>query len=455
MIRVAVVDDEATARKMMGRILERDGYQIAVFGTAQSFLQEMGSEPFDIVFLDLQLPDMNGLDVLTHVKAMHRDTEVIMVTGHGSFDNAVEATKQGAFHYLAKPCRKHDLCLMAKRAAEKIRLHRENMRLKIGKEESGVLPGFIGRSKAMLEIFDTINKVAQVNCNVLLEAETGTGKQLTARAVHELGPGRDAPFVYFNCGGFTEELICSELFGHEKGAFTGADVRKIGLLESAAGGTVLLDEIGEMPLTMQVRLLHVLQERRILRVGGIIPIDLNIRIIAATNRDLKQMIEQGTFREDLYYRLNVVTIRLPRLAERREDIPLLVHHFVAKANRAFGKEIKGVTPQAMEILMHYNFPGNVRELENIIQHAVALTEGNRLTIEDFPARLRKLHLRDFFEEELLPFDEMEKRYISRVLVRTGYNIKEACSVLKMSRTTLWRRIKKYGLTDSKGSRLAR
>jgi DNA-binding NtrC family response regulator len=453
MIRVAVVDDEATARKMMARILERDGYQVAVFEAGQPLLQEMQSNPFDIVFLDLQLPDMNGMEVLAHIKSMHRDTEVIMVTGHGSIENAVEATKKGAYHYLAKPCRKHDLCLMARRVTDKIRLHRENMRLKVGMENNVILPGFIGKSKAMLEIFDTIGKVAQVNCNVLLEAETGTGKQLTARAIHELGPGKDVPFVYFNCGGFTEELICSELFGHEKGAFTGAVARKIGLLESAAGGTVLLDEIGEMPLSMQVKLLHVLQERQILRVGGTTPIDLNIRIIAATNRDLKQMIEQGTFREDLYYRLNVVTIRLPRLSERREDIPLLVHYFITKANRAFGKEITGITSQALELLMHYNFPGNVRELENIIQHAVALTEANRLTIEDFPARLRKLQLQDIFDEELQPFDEVEKRYIARVLTKTGYNIKDACSILKMSRTTLWRRIKKYGLAGAKGSRL--
>jgi DNA-binding NtrC family response regulator len=334
---------------------------------------------------------------------------------------------------------------MAERAKDKIKLHRENDRLKTGMENNVILPGFIGKSKAMLEIFDTIAKVAQVNCNVLLEAETGTGKQLTARAIHEMCPRKDAPFVYFNCGGFAEELICSELFGHEKCAFTGAVARKIGLLESAAGGTVLLDEIGEMPLSMQVKLLHALQERQVLRVGGITPIDLNIRIIAATNRDLKQMIEKGLFREDLYYRLNVVTIRLPRLSKRREDIPLLVHYFIAKANRAFSKEVSGISPQALEQLMHYSFPGNVRELENTIQHAVALTEGRKLSVEDLPSRFRQLYLQDKFEEELLPFDEVEKRYIASVLSKTGYNIKAACNIMKMSRTTLWRRIKKYAL----------
>ena len=451
MISVAVVDDEKTARTMTGRLLSRAGYEVELFACGLPFLRKMEQEPFDIVFLDLQLPDMGGLEILSLVKSIHRKTEVIIVTGHGSISNAVEATKQGAFHYLTKPCRSHDLCLMAERATEKIKLHRENALLRAQIDDTTLIPGFIGNSKAMKNIFATITKVAQVNCNVLLEAETGTGKQLTARAIHALGLRKDAPFVYFNCGGFTEELICSELFGHEKGAFTGADTCKTGLLESASGGTVLLDEIGEMPLSMQVKLLHVLQERQILRVGGTRPIDLNIRIIAATNRDLKQSIRKGEFREDLYYRLNVVTIRLPVLHERREDIPLLVHHFIAKANKAFSKNITGISPQALNMLIHYNFPGNVRELENIIQHAAALTEGKKLSPEDLPSQLRKLHLQDHYAEELLPMEEMEKRYISRVLSKTDFNIKAAGKILKIPRTTLWRRIKKYKLSDADDS----
>ncbi len=447
MIRVAVIDDEPTAVKLMGRFLQQEGYAVQIFGEGQSFLEAMEQDPFDMVFVDLQLPGMSGIEILDQIKGLHSDTEVVIVTGHGSIDNAVEATKKGAFHYLPKPCRKHDLCLMARRAADKIRLRRENTRLRANAGNDTLLPGFIGRSKPMLAIFDTISKVAQVNCNVLLEAETGTGKQLTARAIHDLGPRREAPFVYFNCGGFTEELICSELFGHEKGAYTDAGSCKAGLFETAAGGTVLLDEIGEMPLSMQVKLLHVLQERQILRVGGTTPIDLNIRIIAATNRDLKEMIREKRFREDLYYRLNVVTIRLPKLFERQEDLPLLVHHFIQKANRGFGKKIQGISPDALDILMHYNFPGNVRELENIIQHASALTEGKQLTVADLPGWLRKMHLHDGFTEDLLPLDEMEKRYISRVLSKTGHNIKAAGKILQISRTTLWRRIKKYNLSD--------
>ena len=448
MISIAVVEDEHPARKQTCRFLKQAGYTVQGFESGQPFLQKMETDPFDIIFLDMGLPDMDGLEILTHIKAMHRDSEVIICTGNGTIENAVEATRKGAFHYLTKPCRKHDICLMAERAAEKIRLHRENVHLRSQINDEGFLPGFIGNSKAMQDIFETITKISKINCNVLLEAETGTGKQLSARAIHELGPRKDAPFVYFNCGGFTEELICSELFGHEKGSFTGADRQKIGLLESASSGTVLLDEIGEMPLSMQVKLLHVLQERQILRVGGTTPIDLNIRIIAATNKNLREMSDNGSFREDLYYRLNVVTIRLPRLRQRPEDIPLLIDHFIVRANKAFSKKIQGISPQALGLLMQYDFPGNVRELENIIQHATALTEGSKLTPEDLPARLRQFHFQASDTEELLPLNEVEKRYISRVLKSTGFNINAAGKILQMSRTTLWRRIKKHGLSSS-------
>ncbi|HIJ78628.1 MAG: sigma-54 dependent transcriptional regulator [Desulfobulbaceae bacterium] len=449
-IRVAVIDDEETAAKLVGRTLEQEGFAVEIFLAGRPFLARMQQEPFQIVFIDLQLPDMDGLEILNLVKQYNEDSEAIIITGHASVESALDATQKGAFHYITKPCKRHDIRLVAKRAREKIELRLENRRLKMAMGNDGPMVGLVGSSPAMQEIFAMITKVAQVNCNVLLQAETGTGKQMVARAIHALSPRKDNPFVYFNCGGFTEELICSELFGYEKGAFTGATQTKIGLFESAAGGTVLLDEIGEMPMSMQVKLLHVLQERQILRVGGTKPIDLDIRIIAATNVDLKQAIERGSFREDLFYRLNVVGLHLPRLSERREDIPTLASHFIDKFNLAFNKNISGLSPQAAELLNNYDFPGNVRELENIIQRAVALADGDELRLRDLPARLRKTSLGNFGDENLLSLDEVEKQHIAKVLEKTDYNKNLASTILNLPRTTLWRRMKKYKLDSHEG-----
>jgi len=453
MIRAAVVDDEETACRHIKRILEQDGFDVETFLAGHPFLARMSELPFQVVFIDLKLPDMDGIQILNRIKQAYEETEVIIVTGHASIETAVEATKKGAFHYLTKPCRRHDIRLLAQRAREKIELREENKKLKLAMGKDNLISGFVGTSPAMQEIFAMIRKVALVNCNVLLQAETGTGKQMVARAIHALSPRKDNPFVYFNCGGFSEELICSELFGHEKGSFTGAVATKIGLFESAAGGTVLLDEIGEMPLSMQVKLLHVLQERRVMRVGGTKPIELDIRIIAATNRDLKSAIQGGTFREDLFYRLNVVGLHLPRLVERRDDIPLLISHFIEKFNLAFNKKIKRVSPAVMELLRNYDFPGNVRELENIIQRAVALSDGEELRVSDLPAMLQKRSLHGFTEDEgLMPLEEVEKRHIVKVLQVTGFNKNLSSEILNLPRTTLWRRMKKFGLLGKESNK---
>ncbi len=451
MIRVAVVDNEDTARSMMERLLRQEGFQVVTFRAGKPFLASMRQAPFDLAFIDLKLPDIDGLEVLRMLKQTHEDTEAV-ITGKASIDTAVEATRKGAFHYLTKPCRWDDILLMARRAREKIETRdesRDNNSQPGRKTDSTRLtPGFVGASKAMQDIFALIKKLAQVNCNVLIEAETGTGKQLAARAIHELSPRRNNPFVYFNCGGFNEELICSELFGHEKGSFTGAAGMKTGLLESAAGGTVLLDEIGEMPLSMQIKLLHVLQERQVLRVGGTKPIDLDVRIIAATNRNLKQAIRKGLFREDLYYRLNVVGIQLPRLRERPEDIPPLVSHFIKKFNSSFGKKVRQIAPQALDLLMAYSFPGNVRELENIIQRSVALADGDTLEIEDLSAKFQETVGCDQGGESLFSLEAVERQHIKKVLQKTAYNKKLASHILKIPRTTLWRKMKKYGLAEA-------
>ncbi len=444
-MRIAIIDDELTVCRRLKRALGREGYDVETFLEAQPFWERMSEQPFHLVFTDLRLPDSDGLAVLEGVKKHSEDTEVVVITGYGSIDTAVDAIKAGAYHYATKPLKLEEIRLLAKGALEKVQLRLENRQLRAALGEKGSLAEIVGNSRAMLEVFALVRKVAGVDCNVLLQGKSGTGKELIARALHNLSPRKDFPFVSFNCGGFTEELITNELFGHEKGAFTGAGATKIGLLETASRGTVFLDEIGEMPPSMQVKLLHVIQERRVLRVGGVKPVDLDIRIIAATNRDLKEEVERGQFREDLYYRLNVVNIHLPPLAERRDDVPLLVTHFIEQFSKAFGKRVKGIEPAAMEVLLHYDFPGNIRELKNIIERAVALSEGARIRAVDLPPDLRTLEFKTFQGEKLESLEEMEKQHIIRVLEKVKYNKGLAAKILDLPRTTFWRKLLKYRL----------
>lgn len=443
--RVAIVDDEITVCQRLKKLLDSDGYEAESFLMGAPFLERMHNQPFHLVFLDLGLPDVDGMEILSQITANYGAVEVIIITGHASIDSAIEAIKKGAYHYVTKPFKLDEIRSLAKRAEEKIRLREENRRLKEVLETADFGEDLIGSGVRMRELFSMIRKVAIVDCNVLIQGESGTGKELVARAIHRLSPRKNRPFVSFNCGGFAEELICNELFGHEKGAFTGATLTKIGLLESAAGGTVFLDEIGEMPASMQVRLLRVIQEKRILRVGGTKPIDLDIRIVAASNRDIKAACSQGSFREDLFYRLNVVSLSLPRLTERKEDIPLLVSSFIKKYSRPFGKNAIRISPQVMDILLHYDFPGNVRELENIIQRAVALSEGETIEVTDLPPDLQKLEFNTLDGEGILTLEEMEKRHIMTVLEKTGDNKSLTSKILDLPRTTLWRKMKKYGL----------
>lgn len=444
-LRVAIVDDEPVVCKRLSQALAKEGYTVEAFVSARSFLEAMIELPFDVVFSDMLLPDMNGLELLPKIKGLRPETEVVIVTGHGTISTAIEAMRDGAFHYVTKPVNFTEIRTLARHAQEKISMRVENTRLREALLGATGLSSIVGNSPAIQELFGLIRKVAPVDCNVLIQGDSGTGKALVALALHHLSQRRNQPFVTFNCGGFTEELISSELFGYEKGAFTGAVTGKVGLLEAATGGTVFLDEVGEMPLAMQVRLLHVLQERRILRVGGTRPVDLDIRVIAATNRDLKTEVEKGNFREDLFFRLNVVSTTLPRLAERREDIPLLVRHFIEKYRMAFRKQVFDLDDQALAALMGYSFPGNVRELENIIERAVALTDSETITLGDLPEDIRRLEF-DTLEGDGLPtLAEMERRYVIKILEKTGYNKKLAAEVLGMPRTTLWRKLKEYGV----------
>ena len=329
-------------------------------------------------------------------------------------------------------------------------LRRENQSLREAAHGDDFPRGFVGTSEPMQELFSTIRKVATVDCNVLLQGESGTGKELVARSIHRLSPRKNSPFISFNCGGFTEDLISNELFGHEKGAFTGATLTKIGLLESADGGTVFLDEIGEMPLSMQVKLLRVLQEKHILRVGGTRPISLDIRVIAASNKDIKKACLEGTFREDLYYRLNVVTLQLPPVEPEAVGHPAAHRGFYRKNTAGpFGKKVRRISPSALDILMHYNFPGNVRELENIIQRAIALTEGEVIGEEVLPDDLQKLEISMIDGKGLLTLDEVERQHIALVLQKTGGNKNLAGKILNLPRTTLWRKIKQHNIEDEK------
>ncbi len=438
---LAVVDDEPIVCRRLSQALGRNGFAVESFTTGSAFMERMAQHSFDIVLLDLHLPDIDGMELLPRIKAMHQEVEIIVITGFGGVEKAVEAIKKGAYHYVAKPVNLGEIRSLVKSARDKIEACRENLRLRQALRADAGLAAIIGNSPAMQEVFALVRKVAPVDCNVLIQGASGTGKALVARAIHELGDRSGGPFVSFNCGGFTTELISSELFGYEKGAFTGASATKIGLLEAAAGGTVFLDEIGEMPMAMQVKLLHVLQERRILRVGGTVPIDLDIRFIAASNKDLKNEVALNNFREDLFFRLNVVLIRLPSLAERREDIPLLVRHFIEKYSLAFHKQVAGIQPQALQMLFNYSFPGNVRELENIIERAVALSDHPEIGSQDLPPDVQNLEF-DTLEGDGLPtLSEVERRYIIKVLEKTGHDKGLSARILGIPRTTLWRKMK--------------
>jgi DNA-binding NtrC family response regulator len=442
--RIAVIDDEAIVCREIKRGLEKDHYVVETFPQGESALTRLSQIPFDLVLCDLMLRGHSGLEVLKKIKARCPQTEVIIITGYSSIDTAIEAIQAGAFHYVTKPLKMAELKALAARAIEKVYLVQEKETLKKALDSRSRYPEIIGQSHLMQEVFRLIDKVSPLVCNVLIQGESGTGKELVARAIHLQGPRRDRPFMSFNCGGFTEELIANEIFGHEKGAFTGATKKKIGLLEAAHTGTIFLDEISEMPASMQVKLLRFIQERTLLRVGGIDPIAVDVRIIAAGNQDLAEAVSNKTLREDLFFRLNVVCITLPPLRDRKDDIPLLVRHFLAKYSRAFKKEINGLMPQTMEILLNHSLPGNVRELENLIERAVALADESNIYPHDLPPDLQRLAING--QNAWPSLEKKEREYIRQVLIKTNYKKGLAAEILQIPRTTLWRKMKRLGLT---------
>ena len=446
-IKILVVDDERISLKNICHVLDKEGYKTESANSGGEAIKKLGDSPFDLVVTDLKMGDIDGFQVMETTKRLQPDTEVIIITGYATVNSAVEAMAKGAFYYIAKPLKLQQLKEIIHSALEKSLFKKELNKLK---STANLHPGstqFIGQNTTILQLKDTIAQVAQLDCNVLITGETGTGKELVARIIHELSPRANKRFLPINCTALTEELMLNELFGHEKDAFTGASKARKGLLESAGGGVVLLDEVGEPPLQMQVKLLRVLQEKSIFRVGGTLEIPIDIRIIAATNRDLKEEVLQKTFRQDLYYRLNVVSLHIPALRERRDDIPALIRHFLAKYP-SLDRQTKNISNEAVALLMDYNFPGNVRELENIIERTLATCTEAEIKPVHLPQEITT-HERPVppctspHDAPLKSLKNTEQQYILSVLQQANGNQSKAAEIMGISRVSLWRKLKKY------------
>jgi len=444
---VLVVEDEQIARKGMEHVLEKEGYQVISVNDGLEALELLESRTFDLVITDLRMERVDGLKVLKKSKDTQPHTEVVLVTGYATVDSAVEAMKEGAYHYLAKPVKIEELRRIAREALLKRRLYLENLELKASLKQAQATPLFIGKSKAITSVLETIHQIAPSDINVMILGESGTGKELVAKTIHMISERSPKRFVAFNCGSFTEELMANELFGHEKGAFTGAIKEKPGLIEVADGGTVFLDEIGDMPLSMQVKLLRVIQEKEVLRVGGIDPVRVDVRFISATHRDLKGDVEKGTFRQDLCYRLNVITIQLPPLRDRNGDVLLLSQHFLTQKSQTMKKNIVEIDREAMELLCQYSWPGNVRELENVIERAVALENGSVIRADSLPDYIRNLSIETYRQRSssVPTMMEQEKHYLQWVLEKTRWNKTKAAKMMGIDRVSLWRKLKRHGL----------
>jgi two-component system, NtrC family, response regulator PilR len=452
-LRVLVVDDEASMRDMLRIVLRRDGYDVLAARNGKEALEFLQRAPVDLLLSDIRMPDMSGVEVLRAAKDINRDVVAIMMTAFASTDTAVEALRLGASDYFTKPFNMDELRLKVRQHLETRRLRQENVLLKRALGTSHEFCNIIGRSEAMLGVFRMVETIGRTNSTVLITGESGTGKELVARAIHFHSLRRDQPFVALNCGAVPETLLESELFGHMRGAFTGADANKKGLVEVAERGTILLDEIGEMNATMQVKLLRVLQDRTFRRLGGTEEIRADIRVIAATNQDLPRMVADGRFREDLFYRINVIPVPLPPLRDRREDIPLLAEHFLVKFAEAMGKPLRTITAEAMELLQGHSWPGNVRELENVMERGVALESRDALLPETIAmsvggrpvAAAANGHLPEQGFDLEQHVKDIERDYIAQALKRAGGVQVKAAELLGMSFRSFRYYVKKYNL----------
>ncbi|MCE5313328.1 MAG: sigma-54 dependent transcriptional regulator [Nitrospiraceae bacterium] len=445
--RLLIVDDEKIALKNLEHVMKKEGYQVTSTQSGQTALNLLAEQQFDVVLTDLRMEKVDGMMILKKAKELDPSIEVIMITGYATLQSAVEATKHGAFFYIAKPFKLDEVRKVVKEAAEKVLLKRVNSELLMQIDEQHGKVRIITQNSSMLRLLETAKQIAPTDCNVILTGESGTGKELFARFIHFNSKRAGKNIVALNCGAFPEELIASELFGHEKGAFTGAAMRKTGLIEAANGSTLFLDEITEMSSSMQVKLLRAIQEKEILRLGSTEPLKVDVRFIAATNKDMHDEIGSGRFRKDLYYRLNVVTLHIPPLSERKDDIPLLCSHFIRKYSAAMMKNIRALSPEAADLLQEYDFPGNVRELENIIERAVALSTGSIIEVASLPSDIRSVGIKTFRRKKstLPSLEEQEQEYIKWVMKESGGNKTTAARILGIDRVSLWRKLKKYGL----------
>jgi DNA-binding NtrC family response regulator len=442
--KILVVDDQADMRGLLSDVLEGEGYQVGTAESGEKALEVLAEEQYDLVLSDLRMKGMLGTTLLSEIKHRYPETGVILMTAFGTIETAIEAIKGGAMDYLIKPVKTEDVLRIVGRAVREVHLRREvtHLRREVYKEYS--FHQILGKSRPMQEVFELIRRVADSPSNVLITGESGTGKELVAKAIHYNSDRRESPFVPINCAAIPEQLLESELFGHVRGAFTDAKADRPGLFEEAQKGTIFLDEISELPLMLQAKLLRAIQEREIRRVGSTKSVAVDVRIIAATNLNLAEEVKSKHFREDLYYRLNVIELRLPPLRERRDDIPLLVESFLRKCAKTNRKPLEGITESALALLIDYHWPGNVRELENIIERAVTLARGEKIMPEDLPPAVQGSRgdrkVLDDAAERTLPLQEVEWEYIKKILEKTGGNKYQAAQTLGIDRKTLYRKL---------------
>ncbi len=440
-IGILIVDDEASVRDALCKWFQFDGYRVDTAEDANAALQKLQEKSWDIVLLDIKMPGMDGLELQKRVKQIDKNIITIIITAFGSVESSIQALKEGAFDYILKPVDPDDMSHLIRNAVEQRRLLCENIQLRQHIEDISFADEIVGESQQLNKVMDKVATVAPTDSTVMIRGESGTGKELIARAIHSNSNRRYFPIITINCGAYTEGLLESELFGHEKGAFTGALYRRRGKLEMADKGTIFLDEIGNIGMKMQMDLLRVIETRQFTRLGGDKVVNVDFRIICATNKDLENAVREGTFREDLYYRLNVFSIVLPPLRERKSDIALLARFFVKKYAQAMNKSVMDISPETLDVLLRYEWPGNVRELRNVIERAMVGAQGNLIELKDlsfpFPVAMKPV------EENSL--EEVEKSHIIKILDRTGGNIAQAAGILKISRLTLYNKIEKYGL----------